>query len=105
AEDEGAQVLLIDSGDSFLGSFASYATQAQNVVTLFNELEYDAVFLGNLDANLDEKMLDALKAPVVIPFVNKDGEPALKKASVGLKLRKGKHEVVLLPNFYGNLDK
>jgi hypothetical protein len=105
AEREGAQVLLIDSGDSLMGSFASYATQSQNVVSLFNELKYDAVFLGNLDANLDEAMLAKLKVPVLVPFVRESNEPAMAGTKLGLKLQRGDLELVLLSNFYGNLEK
>ncbi|NJK93129.1 MAG: hypothetical protein HC904_15705 [Blastochloris sp.] len=104
ARREGAEVLLIDSGDSLLGSFASYATGAQNMVTLFNTLGYDALFLGNLDANLEEAMVEKIQAPLLIPFVRESGEPALAGARLALKLRKGPTELVLLPNFYGNFD-
>ncbi len=102
---EGARVLLIDSGDSLLGSFASYATQAQNVVTLFNELKYDAVFLGNLDANLDESMVSTLKVPILIPFVRGGNQPAMAGAKLALKIPGKGSDLVLLPNFYGNLEK
>ena len=105
AQKNGDQVLLVDSGDSLLGSFASHTTQAQNVVTLFNELHYDAIFLGNLDANLDEAMLQTLKAPVLIPFIRESSRPAMVGTHLGLKLLRGNREIILLPNFYGDTSR
>ena len=100
---EGKQVLLIDSGDSLAGSFAALATQHRNMVTLFNELSYDAIFLGNLDANMDEASLHQLKAPVLCPFVNEVGQPAMPGTKPGVCLHKGGIDVILLANFYGDL--
>lgn len=102
---DGDEVILIDSGDSLLGSFASYTTQAQNMVTLFNELNYDTIFLGNLDANIEESMLSQLKAPVLIPFTRGDLVPALTGAKLSLKLKRKEIELLLLPNFYGITSK
>ena len=102
AAQTGAQVILVDSGDSFTGSFASQVTGSQNVATLFNELGYDAIFLGNLDADLPADLLKSINAPVLCPFMNDKGEPALPGTQFGITLTKGKYKINLLANFYGD---
>lgn len=102
AAETGAQVILVDSGDSFTGSFASQVTGSQNVATLFNELGYDAIFLGNLDSDIPAGLLKSIKAPVLCPFMNDKGEPAFPGTQFGTALQKGKFKVNLLANFYGD---
>lgn len=98
----GARVLLLDSGDSLGGSFASHATGGGNVAELFNALAYDAVFLGNLDANLAPEVFTRLKMPVLVPFARPDGTPPLPGASPARAVQVGDLPVVLLANFYGD---
>lgn len=102
AAETGAQVILVDSGDSFTGSFASQVTASQNVATLFNELGYDAIFLGNLDSDIPPDLLKSIKAPVLCPFMNGKGEPAFPGTQFGTTLKKGNLKVNLLANFYGD---
>jgi 2',3'-cyclic-nucleotide 2'-phosphodiesterase (5'-nucleotidase family) len=98
----GARVLLLDSGDSLGGSFASYATGSANVATLFNTLAYDAVFLGNLDANLDPRAIQQLRMPVLVPFVRPDGTAPLPDASPARAIDVSGLTVILAANFYGD---
>jgi len=98
----GARVLLLDSGDSLGGSFASHATGGANVATLFNTLAYDAVFLGNLDANLEPGMLDALRMPVLVPFARLDGTAPWSGTSPARAIPAGDSTVILAANFYGD---
>ncbi|MDX6765946.1 MAG: hypothetical protein SFU85_04065 [Candidatus Methylacidiphilales bacterium] len=98
----GAQVLLIDSGDSLGGSFASHATHGANMVRFFNQLGYDAVLLGNLDASVDPAILAQLRMPVLVPFQKEDGTSPLPNTSAALSLPKGPLTVRLMANFYGD---
>jgi hypothetical protein len=101
----GSQVLLIDSGDSLGGSFASYATQSANMVDFFNLLQYDAIMLGNLDASTDPSVLARLKMPVLVPFRTSDGSSPLAATHTALTLQKGGISLRLLANFYGDTAK
>ncbi len=98
----GATVLLLDSGDSLGGSFASYATGSLNVTRLFNHLQYDAVFLGNLDADISPSVLAEIECPVLIPFVRPDGDDAIEGALFSAEIERNGRRIRLLPNFYGN---
>jgi len=104
ARRNGSQVLLIDSGDSLGGSFASHATRSANMVAFFNTLHYDAILLGNLDASTDPSVLAQLQMPVLVPFITPDGKSPLAASSSALTLRKGTFNVRLLSNFYGDTD-
>lgn len=99
----GARVLLVDSGDSLGGSFASHATDGANVAALFNHLGYDAVFLGNLDANLDPAVFHNLHMPVLVPFANAAGLPPLPGARFAAAVPDGADaKAIVAANFYGD---
>lgn len=102
AATRGVPVLLVDSGDSLTGSFASQVTGSRNVATFFNQLGYDAIALGNLDADLDPAILGELKMPVLIPFADSIGRPALAGTKFWTTLQPGKTKVNLFANFYGD---
>jgi len=95
-------VLLVDLGDSLTGSFASAVTRGENVATFFNDLKYDAIMLGNLDADLTPATLKLLKMPVLCPFAAADGAPAMPGTQFSTTVKKDKLEVQLLANFYGD---
>lgn len=95
-------VLVVDLGDSLTGTFASAVTKSANVVTFFNYLEYDAVMLGNLDADVQPETIKTLKMPVLTPFQGPGGDPAMPGTHFTTVLKKGEIEVELLANFYGN---
>ncbi|HEX8371370.1 MAG TPA: hypothetical protein VF585_01200 [Chthoniobacterales bacterium] len=95
-------VLLVDLGDSLTGSFSSAVTQGANVATFFNELKYDAVMLGNLDAELTPETLKQLKMPVLCPFETVSGAPAIPGTQFSTTIQKPGLEVQLLTNFYGD---
>lgn len=98
---DGDTVLLIDCGDSLSGSFAAYATGSMNMVELMNALQYDAIFLGNLDADVPSSALQALKIPVLCPFVTGEGQAALPQAPPAFRLEKDGIKIHLIANFYG----
>jgi hypothetical protein len=100
----GAEVLLIDLGDSLQGSFASEVTQSRNVLTFFEELKYDAISLGNLDGDVSPETLRGLKIPVLCPFERGDGQPAMPGTVFSTRFKKGKFGVDLIANFYGDTD-
>lgn len=104
AAKSGAKVFLVDLGDSLGGSFASHVTGSRNMVTFFNEAGYDAVMLSNLDADVPEEALAALKAKVLSPFLGPDGQAAVEGTSAGGKWDLGGLPVYLLANFYGDTD-
>lgn len=95
-------VLLVDLGDSLTGSFASAITHGANVVTFFNELQYDAVMLGNLDADLAPETVKSLQMPVLCPFETSEGAPAMAGTQFATIVKKEGLEVELLANFYGD---
>lgn len=103
AKERGVPVLLLDSGDSLTGSFASHVTGSRNVVKLFNELGYDLVALGNLDADLDPSVLQELKMPVINPFADTVGRPAMGGTEFWTQIEKGKTVVNVFANFYGDV--
>ncbi len=102
AKATGAKVLLVDLGDSLQGSFASYATDSGNMVAFFNALDYDAIALSNLDNAVQPETLKQLKAAVLNPFANSDGQPATEGTKFGTKLTKEGLGVILMANFYGD---
>ncbi|GAB4240610.1 MAG: hypothetical protein OHK005_02900 [Candidatus Methylacidiphilales bacterium] len=104
ANQRGIPVLLLDSGDSLVGSFASHVTGSRNVATLFNELGYDLLVLGNLDAELDPAILNELKMPVLNPFANSVGRPAMEGTEFWTRINKGKTAVNVFANFYGDVN-
>ncbi len=103
AEASGAQVLLVDSGDSLHGSFASEVTGCGNTVDFFNYLGYDAVVLGNLDALVSPEQVAGLKAKLLVPFELTDGTPAFPGAHFSGVFNKGHLKVGIIANFYGDL--
>lgn len=105
AKANGAKVLLVDLGDSLQGSFASYATDSGNMVSFFNTLEYDAIALSNLDNAVPPGTISKLKAVVLNPFANADGEPATEGTKFGVKLSKDDLGVILMANFYGDVSR
>lgn len=107
AAENGAEVLLIDLGDSLDGSFASLATNSGNVVRFFNSLGYDAILLGNLDNAISPAVLDGVQALKLSPFLGADGAPAMPGAPVAAVIPpddKRSTPVYLVSNFYGDTD-
>jgi hypothetical protein len=100
----GAEVLLLDLGDSLGGSFAAHATDKRNMIQYFNALDYDVVALGNLDNDLTPEMVEALRARVLNPFATADGSPALEGTEFVVQLKKGEYPITLVANFYGDMD-
>jgi hypothetical protein len=96
-----AQVVLIDSGGSLFGSFASYVTGGRNMTALFNYLDYDAVCLDNLDSSVHESVIRDLKARVLCPFVTESGKSALLGAVTEARIEKADLTVILAANFLG----
>lgn len=101
AAEQKIPVFLIDLGDSLGGSFASYALKGENMVQFFNDLEYDALCLGNLDGDVDPETIAALKAPVLSPFLDQQGEPAMPGTKLAVELAKEGVTLDLAANFYG----
>ncbi|MFQ3671946.1 MAG: hypothetical protein SNJ84_10880 [Verrucomicrobiia bacterium] len=104
AEAKGVPVFVVDSGDSLTGSFASHVTGSRNVATFFNEMGYDAVALGNLDADVDPSVIGELKMPVLNPFADSIGRPAMEGTKFWTRLAKGGSAVNLFANFYGDMS-
>ncbi|MFV0415844.1 MAG: hypothetical protein ACK5NG_05700 [Chthoniobacterales bacterium] len=102
AKEVGAQVLLIDTGDSLEGSFAGFATGDRNMVTFFNSLDYDVVALGNLDHAIPSEILSELKASVITPFTDFEGKPVPAGARLAASIEKGDIPIKVLANFYGD---
>jgi hypothetical protein len=102
AAETGAQLILIDSGDSLSGSFASHVTASANVARLFSDLGYDAVCLGNLDASLAPEAVKGVEVPVLCPFAGPDGKPAMPGTAFSADIRKGSLTVRVVSNFYGD---
>jgi hypothetical protein len=102
----GQQVVLLDSGDSLCGSYAAHVTHSENMVTLFKALNYDAIFLGNLDAVVAPELIARLQPiPVLSPFVEVDQKnPILPGTTISHRLRKGNWDIDLVANFYGNTN-
>lgn len=101
---QGGEVLLIDVGDSLTGSFASLATRGEIVARFFNEVGYDAVLLGNLDASLEPGTLEFLEMPVLAPFAHEDDSPVFPGVTASAMIQKGPYQIELLANFYGDQD-
>jgi len=99
----GARVLLVDLGDSLTGSFASHVTDSDNMVTFFNAMGYDAIFLSNLDSTVGPPILGKLKAKVFCPFQGPDGKRATPGTEFGGALEVAGQRVFLLANFYGDM--
>lgn len=104
AKQTGAKVLVVDMGDSLAGSFASHVTESENMVTFFNDVGYDALFLSNLDYEIQPSTLAKLKAKVINPFQAADGQPATAGTTFGARIDLDKLPVFLLANFYGDMD-
>lgn len=102
AKATGAKVLLVDLGDSLMGSFASHVTDCENMVTFFNDTGYDALLLSNLDYSVNPEVLSRLKAKVLNPFQDPSGQPATANTTFGAKIELGNTPVFLLANFYGD---
>ena len=104
AKKSGAKVVLVDLGDSLGGSFASYATQSENVAAFFNLLNYDVVALGNLDADVPPSTLGKLKAKVLCPFTDAAGKPAMPGSAIGTAFTLDGFQLRLISNFHGDMD-
>lgn len=102
AAENGAEVILVDLGDSLAGSFASHATDSRNMVEFFNALDYDVVALGNLDSDVAPETLENLNAVVICPFETADGKPAIAGSKFATRLEKGETAVDVIGNFYGD---
>ncbi len=102
AEATGARVLLVDSGDSLSGSFASHISASRNMVVFFNSLNYDAIFLSNLDADVPPEALKALQMPVLSPFMDATGQSVPAGCSPLHQVEIQGLRVQLLANFYGD---
>ncbi len=98
----GAQVFVVDLGDSMGGSFAAHVTGSENMTAFFNAAGYDAVLLSNLDASVPETAIQKLKARVLCPFFCPAGAASLPPA--GARLDKGEVPLFLLANFYGETE-
>jgi hypothetical protein len=95
----GAVVVLIDSGNSLSGSFASELLDSANVITFFNKVGYDAIILGNQDIQLPMKSLSEVQAPILNPFRWElpNYSPTVRTNSIVLK--KGRLEIRLFAVF------
>jgi hypothetical protein len=95
----GAQVVLVDAGNSLGGSFASEALDSDNVATFFDKVGYDAVILGNQDIQLPTKSLSKVRMPVLNPFRTEraDYPETIRNDSIALK--KGGLEIRLFAVF------
>lgn len=110
ARSKGAEVVVLDLGDSLQGSFASLATDSQNVIRFFNHVGYDAILLGNLDSQVTGETLQAVTAEKFSPFVRPDGESAMPGTRVAGLLPPSQDggpssagtPVFLISNFYGD---
>lgn len=100
----GAKVVLVDLGDSLTGSFASFVTRSANMADFFNHLGYDAIALGNLDADADLAVLQRLKMPVLTPFRDAEGKPVPQGARNAAAFGPADLSVFAAANFYGGLD-
>ncbi len=101
----GAEVLLIDLGDSLEGSFASYVTDSANVTEFFKLVGYDAVVLGNLDSDLPPEIIAELPPLRLNPFTGPKGQETYPGTSaVGILPAIGKRRIPIyfLANFYGD---
>lgn len=105
AAQTGAEVILVDLGDSLGGSFASHVTDHGNMVDFFNEVGYDAIVLGNLDNNIQPETIARLDAAVLSPFAAPDGQAALAGTTLCTRLDRGSVSVDLLANFYGDVSR
>lgn len=102
AKATGAQVFVVDLGDSMGGSFAAHVTGSQNMTSFFNAAGYDAIMLSNLDASVPEAAIQGLQCKVLSPFLGPAGAAPLPPA--GARLEKAATTVFLLSNFYGDTD-
>ena len=95
----GAEVMLIDSGNSLSGSFASEVLDSANVITFFNKVGYDAVILGNQDIQVPMKSLSEVQAPILNPFRWERPNYSPKVRTDSIVLKKGRLEVRLFAVF------
>ena len=98
----GAEVFVVDLGDSMGGSFAAHVTGSQNMTAFFNAAGYDAIMLSNLDASVPEAAIQGLQCKVLSPFHGPAGAAPLPPA--GARLEKAGATCFLLSNFYGDTD-
>ncbi len=105
ARKTGAKVVVVDLGDSLSGSFASHATNSENMVRFFNEVGYDFIVLGNLDNNILPAQLAGLKAKILCPFAAPDGQPATEGTAFAARSDIGGLPVEMIANFYGEVDR
>ncbi|MCK9589717.1 MAG: hypothetical protein WC076_11815 [Terrimicrobiaceae bacterium] len=98
----GAQVFVVDLGDSLGGSFAAHVTGSQNMTAFFNGAGYDAIMLSNLDASVPESAIREFHGKVLSPFQGPVGTSPMPPA--GARLEKGGTTLFFLSNFYGNTE-
>jgi len=102
AKAAGAEVFVVDLGDSLGGSFAAHVTGSQNMTAFFNAAGYDAVMLSNLDASVPAAAIQGLQCRVLSPFESPAGSPPMPPA--GARMDKRDTTLFLLSNFYGDTD-
>jgi hypothetical protein len=95
----GAEVVLIDSGNSLSGSFASEVLDSANVITFFNKVGYDAIILGNQDTQVPMKSLSEVQAPMLNPFRRQRPNYSPTVRANAIVLKKGRLEVRLFAVF------
>ena len=95
----GAVVVLIDSGNSLSGSFASELLDSANVITFFNKVGYDAIILGNQDIQLSMKSLSEVQAPILNPFRWELPNYSRTVRTNSIVLKKGRLEIRLFAVF------
>lgn len=84
----GAEVLLMDAGDTFHGKPIATIDQGKTIVELMNLLEYDAMVPGNHDFNYGSKRLLTLSKKANFPILaanvtkKEDGSFLLKENTV-----------------------
>ncbi len=80
-EQEGAQVILLDAGDTLHGKPIATIDQGETIVKVMNASGYDAMTLGNHDFNYGSDRLRALTKEMEFPVLSanvtndKDGTP------------------------------
>ncbi len=101
-EEKGVPVFMVDLGDSLGGSFSSLATDHATVVTFLNLVGYDAVALGNLDADVTAEVIASLDMPVLCPFVDATGQLPYEGLEASTVLNRLGVSLELVSNFYGD---
>ncbi|MCG3412304.1 bifunctional metallophosphatase/5'-nucleotidase [Staphylococcus massiliensis] len=84
-KDETNPDLFVDAGDIFQGYPASDHSKGEAMAKVINELDYDAIAVGNheLDFGYDQlmKLKNQVKAPILSANMYKDGERPFKSST------------------------